>query len=80
MTSAIRKVLLSYQGGGNPFDALQQPVTFTGYVTATSNLPTALQGARQALEAALAQLQTEAGGKLKLDWQDPSGNEALAAR
>ena len=80
VTSAIRKVLLSYQGGGNPFDALQPPVTFNGYVTAASNLPTTLQSARQALEAALRQLQTEAGGKLKLEWQDPSSNSALATR
>ncbi len=80
VTSAIRKVLLSYQGGGDPFDALQQPVTFNGYITAASNLPETLQSARQSLEHALAQLQTEAGGKLKLEWQDPSSNSALAAR
>jgi ABC-2 type transport system permease protein len=80
VTSAIRKVLLSYQGGGNPFDAVQQPLTFSGYLTATQNLPEGLQSARAALERAVQQVQQEAGDKLKVQIQDPSADSALASR
>ncbi len=51
ITSAIRKVLLSYQGSGGVFDTLHQPVTFTGYLSASDALPEPLQKARAALEA-----------------------------
>ena len=35
ITSAVRKVLLSYQGSGGVFDTLRRPITFTGYISAT---------------------------------------------
>jgi len=80
VTSAIRKVLLSYQGGGSPFATLQQPLTFTGYLSATPSLPQPLQAARTALAGALADVQKQAGGKLKVAFQDPDGNTALGTR
>ncbi len=80
VTSAIRKVLLSYQGGGSPFATLPQPLTFTGYMSATSSLPQALQAARTALDSALADVRKEAGGKLQVAFQDPDGNTALTTR
>ncbi len=56
ITSAIRKVLLSYQGSGGVFDTLHQPVTFTGYLSASDALPEPLQKARAALDAALGEI------------------------
>jgi gliding motility-associated transport system permease protein/gliding motility-associatede transport system auxiliary component len=80
ITGAIRKVLLSYQGGGSPFDALAKPLTFTGYISAAANLPEQLQSARSALDAALSEVQKEAGGKLKVQFQDPGADSTLATR
>ncbi|MGH8144371.1 MAG: Gldg family protein [Steroidobacteraceae bacterium] len=80
VTGAIRKVLLSYQGGGSPFATLTQPLTFTGYMSATASLPQPLQAARTALDSALADEQKQAGGKLKVAFQDPDGNSALSTR
>ena len=80
LTSAIRKVLLSYQGGGGVFDTLRHAVTFTGYISASDHLPAPLQQARAALEAALAEIGRESGGKLKVALQDPDTDPALAAR
>jgi ABC-2 type transport system permease protein len=79
-TSAIRKVLLSYQGGGGVFDTLQHPITFTGYISANENLPQPLQQARAALDAALADLAPESGGKLRVVMHDPDAEPALAAK
>jgi ABC-2 type transport system permease protein len=79
-TSAIRKVLLSYQGGGGVFDTLQRPVTFTGYLSAGDALPEPLQKARAALEAALGDIGRESGGKFKVSMQDPDTDAALAAK
>jgi ABC-2 type transport system permease protein len=80
MTSAIRKVLLSYQGGGGAFDTLQQPLSFTGYISAPQNLPEPLQQARAALEAALADVAHESAGKFQSVIHDPDADPALAAR
>jgi ABC-2 type transport system permease protein len=79
-TSAIRKVLLSYQGSGGVFDTLHQPVTFTGYLSAGEDLPEPLKQGRVALEAALADLERESGGRFKVLVQDPGHDPALAAR
>ena len=79
-TSAIRKVLLSYQGSGGVFDTLQQPVTFTGYLSTASNLPAQLQEARTALDAAVAEITKDSGGKFKVVVKDPDEDPALAAR
>jgi ABC-2 type transport system permease protein len=80
ITSAIRKVMLSYQGGGSPFDALREPVTFTGYISDVASLPAPVREARDALQAALADVQKEAGGKFKVTYQDPDGNKALTTQ
>jgi ABC-2 type transport system permease protein len=79
-TSAIRKVLLSYQGSGGVFDNMQQAVTFTGYLSTAANLPAQLQDARTALDAALAQITNDSGGKFKIVVKDPDADPALAAR
>jgi ABC-2 type transport system permease protein len=79
-TSAIRKVLLSYQGGGGVFDTLQKPVTFTGYLSAADSLPEPLKQARAALDAALGEITHDAAGKFKVVMQDPDTDPALAAR
>ena len=73
-------MLLSYQGSGGVFDTLQQPVTFTGYLSAAANLPAQLQDARAALDAALAEITNDSAGKFKVVVKDPDADPALAAR
>ncbi|HLK71749.1 MAG TPA: Gldg family protein [Steroidobacteraceae bacterium] len=80
ITSAVRKVLLSYQGGGSVFDALRAPLTFTGYISATSNLPQQLQSARIALDGALGELQKSSAGKLRVAFQDPDADKSLSTQ
>jgi ABC-2 type transport system permease protein len=62
------------------FDTLQQPVTFTGYLSAAANLPAQLQEARTALDGALAEITSDSGGKFKVVVKDPDSDPALAAR
>jgi ABC-2 type transport system permease protein len=80
ITRAIRKVLASYQGGGSPFATLQEPLTFTGYVSSEQVLPASLLPARKALDAALAKLRKEAGDKLAVTFKDPDTDPALAKK
>jgi ABC-2 type transport system permease protein len=71
LTSAIRKVVTGYRGGGNPFDALAGPVTFHGYVSVSERLPQALRPVRADLDAVLSDLSKQAGGKLRVSFEDP---------
>ena len=80
ITSAIRKVLVSYQAGGGLFDTLRRPVTFTGYLSADDKLPAELQKAHAALTAALAEIGKASGGKFKVETKDPDQDPALGAR
>jgi ABC-2 type transport system permease protein len=79
ITRSIRKVLTAYQAGGNPFETLTRPVQFTGYISPLEKLPDQLVELRSDLDAVLAELKQEAGGKLTTRFQDPdAGDGALA--
>ena len=81
ITRAIRKVLTSYQGGGSPFEALNRPLTFTGYLSGENTLPAELKDVRKALETALEKLRREAGDdadQFKVVFADPGADQALA--
>ena len=80
ITRAIRKVLADYQGGGNPFEALSAPVTFTGYVSGPQTLPASLNPVLAALQAALDDIAAEAGDRFRVRFQDPDADPALAER
>jgi len=80
ITRAIRKALVSYQGGSGPFETLQRPITFNGYLSADDQLPAQLQQARSALNAALAEVARDSSGRFKSSIEDPGSTAALASR
>jgi len=80
LTRAIRKVVSAYRSGGSPFDLIDQPVTFIGYMSAPEHLPQELVSLREDLEAVLADMRARAGGELSVRFEDPeAGDGALAA-
>ena len=81
ITRAIKKVLYSYQGGGNLFAAIGGPVIFHGYVSPDARLPQPLVELKQALNAVLAEFKQQAGDKLTVSFVDPDADGGqLAAR
>jgi ABC-2 type transport system permease protein len=81
VTSAIRKVLYSYQGSGTLFEQLEHPVVFHGYFSDDQALPTALVNARKTLKGVLETLTRASGGRMTTDFRDPAaGDGALATR
>ena len=80
LTRGIKKVLYAFQGGGNIFDSVTRPVTFTGYISSDDRLPTALASLKADLAGVLEELEAEAQGKLSSEVVDPeTGDGALAA-
>ena len=76
ITSAIRKVLLSYQGGGGPFDALAAAGDLHRlHHRQHQSAHAAAAGARQALEAALAQLRPNPAASSSSYMQDPDAEQ-----
>jgi ABC-2 type transport system permease protein len=71
ITQAIRKVAGSYQAGGNPFETLQHPVTFRGYISPETKLPEALLELNNDLKELLDGLSKKAGEKLIVQFDDP---------
>lgn len=80
ITTAIRKVLMSYQSSGSLFDTLRQPLTFTGYISADDKLPKQLQDAHTALKSALDDISKDANGKFNVAMKDPDNDAVLSTK
>ncbi|MBY4677027.1 Gldg family protein [Marinobacterium arenosum] len=80
ITRAIKKVLQSYQSGGNLFDSLQGRLTFTGYVSPDEQLPEALAGFRALVQDQLEALREQAGERLEVSFVDPQADGGQVAR
>lgn len=74
ITRAIHKVAGSYRAGGNPFEALQQPVAFNGYMSPDEQLPETLRELRGDLKDLLDDLKKQAGNKLTVQFADPDAD------
>lgn len=74
ITRAIKKVLYSYQGGGNLFAGIGNPVVFHGYVSPEAKLPQPLVELRRNLESVLAELKTQGGDKFSVSFADPDAD------
>lgn len=71
ITSTIKKLLYSYQGTGNLFAGIEQPVVFTGYLSAEDHLPPPLVQMKRLLIQSLDNLKKQSEGKFSVDFQDP---------
>ncbi len=81
ITRAIKKVLYSYQGGGNLFSGIGSPVVFHGYFSPEAKLPQPLIDLRNNLESVLADLKQQGGDKFSTSFADPEAEGGqLAAR
>jgi len=79
LTRAIKKVLYGFQGGGDIFDSIKQPVRFVGYVSADERLPEALVDYRSVLTEALEELVAQSSGLLSAELLDPDAGDAALA-
>lgn len=79
VTRAIKKVLYGFRGGGDVFDAISDPVEFTGYISADGRLPAALVDLKRELDVVLEELIAESGGKLTSSIQDPDAGDGAVA-
>jgi ABC-2 type transport system permease protein len=80
ITSAIRKVLFGYQGGGDVFANLGEPVRFRGFISDASRLPEPLPQFRADLESVLNELAADAGDRFSFEIQDPEAGDGALAR
>ena len=80
LTRAIKKVLFSYQGGGNLFTGINAPVVFHGYISPDAHLPKPLVELKAALMTVLDGIKIQGGDKFSTAFADPEANGgALAA-
>ncbi len=74
ITRTIKKVLYSYQGGGNLFAGINSPVVFHGYFSPDAKLPQPLVDLKKNLEEVLAELKQQGGDKFSLKYADPEAD------
>lgn len=74
ITRAIKKVMQSYQSGGNLFDTVSGDVTFKAYISKDSKLPKTLFVFRGAVEKIVDQLKKQAHGRLQVQFIDPDAD------
>ncbi len=79
ITRAIKKVLYSYQGGGDLFSEIGKPVAFTGYLSADDRLPGELVELKVELRTLLEELENKSNGLFTSEIVDPDSNGGAVA-
>jgi ABC-2 type transport system permease protein len=79
ITRAIKKVLYSYQGGGDLFAGIGRPVEFTGYMSPDQKLPEELVALKKELLAILAEMEKEGGDRFASRLVDPDADNGAVA-
>lgn len=80
VTSAIKKVLYSYQNSDNLFLGIEKPVIFIGYLSADDRLPEPVLKLKTMLTSALDKLKKESAGKLTVEFQNPDADNGALAK
>jgi ABC-2 type transport system permease protein len=80
LTRAIKKVLYSYQGGGDLFSSISKPVALTGYFSADEQLPEELRKLKADLLALAKDLQEQSGGRFASTVVDPEADGGKIAK
>lgn len=79
ITRTIKKVIYAYQGGGNVFSHITEPVTLLGFLSSDQRLPADLVKLRKDLDSILDELTAQSHGMLKVRIRDPqAGGGELA--
>lgn len=80
ITSAIKKVLYEYQGEGNLFAGVKDPIKFKGYISDDKNLPKPLVEFKNQLRDILKNLEKESNGKFTFEFIDPDASGGQLAK
>ena len=80
LTRTIKKILYGFQGGSSIFANVQDPVSFTGYLSSNDRLPEDLAEYRTVLEQVLSELTEESAGKLSVELLDPEAGDGSVAQ
>lgn len=80
LTSAIKKVLKSYQSAGNLFDTVKGTLEFNAYVSDESRLPETLRDYKAIVEKQVEATEKLAQGRFKVDFFDPDAEGGRVAQ
>ncbi len=78
LTQAIKKVLHTYQAGGNLFDTVKGELVFNAYVSDNDALPEPLASFRGEMTAVLDEYRKQADGRLQIKFANPDTDGELA--
>ncbi|MGR0480698.1 MAG: Gldg family protein [Candidatus Electronema sp. V4] len=80
ITRAIKKVLYSYQGGGDLFSSISKPLTLTGYVSPDALLPEELRSLKAELLTLTKELEGQSKGRFRSSLLDPEADGGKVAK
>ncbi len=80
LTRAIKKVLNSYQAGGNLFDTVKSNLAFKAYVSDKALLPEQLAAFQQSIQPLLDTTKNQSNGRFTVDFVDPDANGGEVGR
>lgn len=80
ITRAIKKVLYSYQGGGDLFSDIGKPVKFVGYISQDRKLPEELVQLKGQMQTILAEMEKKGKGLFTSEIIDPDSDGGAVAK
>ena len=80
LTRAIKKVLASYQSGGNLFASIPGELTFTGYISNEDKLPEQLQQFKLDVQAVVDEQRLSSNSTLSVNFVEPEAEDGRIAQ
>ncbi|OED35645.1 ABC transporter permease [Chromatiales bacterium (ex Bugula neritina AB1)] len=80
LTRAIKKVLTSYQAGGNLFTTVKGNLAFSAYISSDEQLPAGLQAYRNVVEDVVSRYQQQSDGRFAVKFVDPQADGGVQAQ
>lgn len=74
LTRAIKKVLHTYQAGGNLFDTVKGELVFNAYISPEAKLPKELQAFKTLVQTQVKKQQDKSANRLKVNFLEPEAD------
>ena len=80
LTRAIKNIVYGFQGGDSIFTNINDPVVFTGYLSANDKLPESLVSLRRSFQSVLEELESDSKGNFSWEFVDPEQDQGAVAQ
>lgn len=80
LTRMVKKVLQTYQAGGNLFDTVKSELALKAYISADSKLPEKLREFKASIQSVADEVKAKSSNRLQVSFIEPEANDGAIAQ